>query len=120
MNDFPSKYPGAEDDPLDAAVELLLRNHCYDAGLRPALVGGYGLGAAEEFPALTLPEAVDLMLKVEWKDSDLRGRLADEDFVTAANILRRKDIAPDEIKLAPPALVARIIRGIVERLLSSR
>ena len=116
---FPSAYPGHPDGPgtaLNAEIELALRENWDDPELR-AHLSADGYVVPTELPDLTLPDAVDLMLRAYWKpDSKLHKSLDTGDFLRAATLVRNYENAPDDIRIAPLAIVAGVIKAIVERL----
>ena len=80
---FPSAYPGHPDGPdtaLNAEIELALRENWDDPELR-AHLSADGYVVPTELPDLTLPDAVDLMLRAYWKpDSKLHKSLETATF----------------------------------------
>lgn len=79
-----------------------------------ALIGD-GYRVSGELPDLTLPDAVDLMLRAYWKpDSKLHKSFEAGDFLHAATLVRNYDNAPDDITMAPLAIVAGCIKAIVD------
>ena len=94
---FPSAYPGhedGEDTALNAETELAMREHWDDPEMRGALIDD-GYVVPTELPDLTLPDAVDLMLRAYWKpDSKLHKSLEAGDFLHAATLVRNYDNAP--------------------------
>ena len=115
---FPSAYPGHADGPdtiLNAEIELAMRENWDDPELQTHLSED-GWDIFKGLPDLTLPSAVDLMLRAYWKpDSKLYKSLAAGDFLHAATLVRNYDSAPDEIRIVPLAIVAGCIKAIVER-----
>jgi hypothetical protein len=115
---FPSAYPGHPDGPdtvLNAEIELALRENWDDPELQTHLSED-GYDVSKPLPDLTLPDAVDLTLRAYWKpDSKLHKSLEAGDFLHAATLVRSYDSAPDEIRMAPLAIVAGCIKAIVER-----
>ena len=91
---IPSAYPGhpdGEDTALNAAREL-----------------------GRDDLDLTLPSAVDLMLRAFWKPgSKLHKALEAGDFFHVATLIRGYDSAPDTVRIAPLAIVAGVIKGIM-------
>jgi hypothetical protein len=118
MNGFPSDYPGhidGQDTALNAEIELAMREHWGDPEMRGALIDD-GYVVPTELPDLTLPDAVDLMLRAYWKsNSRMHKSLVSGDFLAAAVLMRNYDSAPDDIRIAPHAIVAGCIKAIVER-----
>jgi hypothetical protein len=69
---------------------------------------------------LTLQEAVNLMVEVLGSDDQFRGSLEDENFIAAAEFLRREDWAPRAILIATRVEVADSVQGAVKWLRGRR
>ena len=111
---FPSAYPGhedGEDTALNAETELAMREHWDDSELRTHLSeDGYDL--TDEPPALTLPDAVDLMLRAYWtRNSKLQRSLEVGDFLHAATLVRTTTtpLTRSGLRRSPSSLAANEI-----------
>jgi hypothetical protein len=119
VNKFPAECPIGRRAALNAGIELLDRKVREDPDIRRKYFLDHPL-PPREFPPLTLKGAVCLMVKVLWSDDQFRCWLEDEDFMAAAEYLRREHLAPDEIMIAARADVADVVRHAVKRLLRGR
>jgi hypothetical protein len=112
MNNFPSEYPSHLDGPntgLNTEIALAVREGWDDEPeLRAQL--------RAKLSNLTLPDEVDLLLRAFWRPgSKLHKALASSDYLGAVALMRTYGHAFDDIYTAPIAIVAGVIKGIVER-----
>jgi hypothetical protein len=121
MSEFPVEYPNHEDGDdtvINAQVEILARKMWEEQpAFRNAVVGGFEDFPLGGLPDLTLPDAVDLMLRAFWRE--LREPLRDHDFLEAASLMRART-CPEEIQIATRAELAAQIEAAVKSIIKRK